>query len=357
LLRQGIIQLLQGLQPRELTVDDLAPLERQYGVARETARQVRIAVWGDALEALIQHPDLSNELPRYMCELQAAFDLNDEQIAIVRDERVVPRFRAALLRVIEDHRVTDSERAALTTLADQLGIPLADGHQALEHTCRMLFDRAFDLLRHEGFTPESVMQMRTLEADLGIRPNSAQERMLSGLEAKWRLNAEERTALEAAVVRREAEAAQRKAERRAHLAADIQSATTAETVSVIGTRSFGDVAEPLHWEASCGRLEWRTDSPNRFDPKVLVAVDRGMLLVGATRLAFGGTRSEFRAPYARVAMIETSARTCTVVLDSGDRYSFGFEFEEEVVLFMFLVMRLAPWVRCEVQSAGIPSRA
>jgi hypothetical protein len=341
LLRQAIVQLLQELQPSGMRPDEFEALNARYGVTDVDGLEILVQLWGDALESLLSKAPVSSDLRRYMDDLQHAFGLTDEQVNPRRFDLVAPQYRAAVVGVLSDSRVTDEERRDLDSLAEFLGIPLEDGRAALDRASRVVLDRTFESFRAAGITPERFKLIRALQADLGVLPAAEQEEFLQQFEAQWEADEKAREQREVERLQREETERQRALERQARLAEELALIASATSLQTIAVRDLGEGAEPCHFEHACVRMDWRQVSPNRFDPRLFVVSDRGTLSISDKRIAFVGERTVFRAPHNRIQRVDVDARMCTITHRSGDVLMLAFELEQQTAVLAAVLARLS----------------
>jgi hypothetical protein len=338
--RIAIEHLLGSLDPTELTPDDFGALDTEYGLSSREGYDLRLQLWREALQTFCADRIFMPGESLYLIALGDAFGLPGEVTEPLRLQAAATQFRAELVAVMSDRRITSSERQHLEAVASSFGIAPTQARDAINNTARGALARV-RARAGEGplLSREGIEWFRSAAHDLGVVLSPAEAHELEVAEAHWaevdrvmlERAREREAALEQAHVRRESELTR--------LRTAVVSFAAPATASQFGSSS----ALQQHLCEPATLLGWRAHPTNRFEPGSPTLEDVGHLVITSRELAFDGTRVTRRINLTDIRGAMTHPDGIVIDRSRDASVRFGLDCLERGLLIAAVLGALRGW--------------
>jgi hypothetical protein len=344
LARAAMEQLLSAWEPTDLTPADFDVLDGQYGLSPGTGRRLRLELWCETLENFCSDRIFTPAENLYLGRLADAFGLPAEETEPMRLEAAAAQFRAELVAVMADLRLSPEERLHLDNVATGLGLPLDEARKAIENTARNLLARTRARAGY-GSVPSlaGTEWIRTTVAGLGLVLSEAEEQELAVAEAHWHQidhEARQRTLEREAAKARSQEST---ATEKARLCHAIDEILATKQVSVLGTRAtpLGTVTHYLCEPATL--WGWRPHPTNRYESGSPMMEDSGQVFITSDAWLFEGSRVTRRVRLSDLLGAVTHPDGLVLHRRSDGDLRIGFDCAERTLLVSTVLRLLNGW--------------
>ncbi len=284
---------------------------------------------------------------QFLDALGASFGLPASDTQPLRLEAAAAQFRAELIAVLADHRISAEERIHLDMIATTMGIPLVDARAAIERTARALLAYGRSRATKGAVVSRAgIAWIRTAAENLGIAIADAENEELKMAEAHWaRLDLVLAEQLASDAAERDQVVAER-----ARMAAEVEILSRDGLGPALDVWKADGHVLPCHTRQPARLWGWRPHPTNRFEPGSACLEDEGHIVITANEWCFEGTRVVRRIPLRELTGVVVHPDGLILQREGETAMTLGFDNSERTMLVATVFRHLRRWESVQQES-------
>jgi len=275
----------------------------EFGIAGAEARAVLLAAWSKALERFVGDDELQPDEVSYLEGLARRLSLSATEVESAISRIIHPRFQKSVAEVLADGKVDDAERARLREIGDRLRLPTeVQLRLYVEQAGPMLQATVDQAIADRRLSPEESAAITKMAEDLGIEVKMSPETqtVLARFSRLWELENGILPVVDAGI--------NLAAKEVCHLTCQVEWHELRTRTTRI------DYAGPTASIRIMRGVRFRVGSivPRRVTKDELTPIDAGTLYITSKRLLFDGTKKNITIRYPSIMAIQPFA-DCIVI--------------------------------------------